>query len=79
MKHQVFYAGMLYGEYDWAVISRNQLSCLLFETPEIYNGCYIYGTPLPRSCTTGWWRAYGTPVLLENVPKELLLLKLLLT
>ena len=79
MKHYVFYAGMLYGEYDWTVISRNQLSCLLAETPEIYNGCYIYGMPLPRSCPAGWWRADGTPVLLEDVPKELLLLKLLLT
>lgn len=78
MKHYVFYAGLLYGEYsDFSAL---QHSRCLSDSPEIYNGSYIYSFPkYPDSTYSGWWRANWTPVLLEDVPKELLLLKLLLT
>lgn len=78
MKKYVFYAGMLYGEYDGKVVSNHQLSTRLLDTPEVYNGCYIlitYRAPFVQV----WLRGDLTPVRLEDVPKELRVLVLLLT
>lgn len=73
----VFYGGKLFGTF-----TKKEFKALnLYATElEIYNGCYIYVTP-QRSpgFAQGWFRGDFTPVLLEDVPKELLLLKLLLT
>lgn len=61
----VFYAGLLYGEYT------HPIKAWLRELP---NGAYIY---FPEDQE---WRLNDlTPVLLEDVPKELRLQVLLLT
>jgi hypothetical protein len=85
MKIYVFYAGMLYAEYDRREFSRHQVCQRLYEMDgaEIYNGCYIHSQnqtfELDQNNKSAWFRGDFTPVLLEDVPKELLLLKLLLT
>jgi hypothetical protein len=72
----VFYVGMLHSEHH--VFPRlEELG------PEIYNGAYVYVHTqwLPQSIwePPGWYRPDKTPRRAEDVPKELLLLKLLLT
>jgi hypothetical protein len=42
---------------------------------EIYDGGYLYAPALNKP----WWRCDATPVLLDQVPKELRALALLLT
>lgn len=74
MKSFLFYAGQLVQEWD-AGEYRN-LSQYTHSTwgSEIYNGGYLWHGSLQE-----WYRCDLTPVLLEDVPKELLMLKLLLT
>lgn len=73
MKNYLFYAGLLHRESE--VLKELYM---FHDSPEIYNGCYIYhNSGLPSR--SNWYRGDFTPVLLEDVPKELLLLKLLLT
>ena len=64
----VFYAGLVYGEFSLTTKPP------LYEFPE---GCYLY---YPK-CIYGkhWYLKDMTPVLLQDVPKELLLNVLLLT
>lgn len=45
--------------------------------PDIYNGGYIKYPDGHKFYPTGWSRCDTTPVLLEDVPKELLVLELL--
>lgn len=70
----VFYANQLYGEYAWS-------SILLFnELRNLPEGAYIrsphskYEDNVPT-----WYRSDFTPVLDSDIPKELLVLVLLLT
>jgi len=79
MKILVFYAGLLYEEFAYKEGFRHlQTTC----NPEIYNGAYAY---IPAANTASheharcWYRMDGTPVLIADVPKELLLLMLLIT
>ena len=67
IRFYVFYATLLYGEYT--TIS----SALLREFPE---GCYLH---FPRgNCGTYWYLKDMTPVLEEDIPKELKTLVLLM-
>ena len=61
----VFYAGLLYGEYEYPV------KPWLHDLP---NGAYIYATD-----HKDWFHSDGTRAALEDVPKELRLQILLLT
>lgn len=71
----VFYAGLLYGEYpfdEWSPFKG------LWGLPD---GAYIL-LPQPSAVIFGnarWYRSDFTPVLLMDVPKEYLVLSLLLT
>lgn len=69
----VFYAGMVHSEVDWPMAGF--FSCL----PD---GAYLYfdrlQKPGPKSVCWGWYRKDLTPVLLEDVPKELRVLQLIL-
>jgi hypothetical protein len=81
MKIYVFYAGMLYAEYDRKVFSRHQVSRQLSDNAEIYEGCYIHSQNqnIYQDDRFVWFRADFNHIPIEYVPKELLLLKLLLT
>lgn len=70
MRYLVFYAGLLYGEYDYVSFRNLQVQCPL----ELYNGGYLY-----RIQNKDWYRMDLTPLLIEDVPKELQLSVLLLT
>lgn len=71
-KVYVFYAGMLYGEY-----TNDEFKALQKRGGnELYNGAYIFQTDDPLK---GWGRMDQTPLMPYDVPKELLLIKLLLT
>lgn len=66
----VFYEGMLYDTVDTQV----SLPHYVIRLPnDVYQRCYLQTT------RSDWYRSDGTPVLLSDVPKELLLLSLLLT
>ena len=71
----VFYAGMLHSEHN------NMKPDVRLDLPD---GCYIFlnrkyaGNP-SAFALQGWYRKDFTPVLLEDVPKELRMLQLLLT
>lgn len=67
----VFYAGMLYRTYTRKDMYA-QISPVI--TPEIYQGGYVY---LPED--RQWFRCDLTPVLDEDVPKDLKALLLLLS
>lgn len=72
----VFYAGQLYEELaSFKAFRAMQTTC----TPEIYNGAYVYNPLDIRSGARLWYRMDGTPVLLDDVPKNLRLWVLLLT
>lgn len=71
----VFYAGLLYGEYTWEEFRNLQVTA----DPEIYNGGYLYNPIDLRAGVVVWYRMDGTPMLLEDVPKPLRTLVLLLT
>lgn len=74
---RVFYANLLYGEYD-----RNEWEMeMVFPTlpVEIYQGGYVHINQVRYGTGVGWYRMDGTPVLDRDVPKELRLLLLLLT
>lgn len=66
----VFYGTQLYGEYaSWCALwAAEHLS-------EIYNGAYVYDKDQPLN---HWFTMDGCPVLIEDVPKELRLLALVL-
>ena len=68
-KTLVFYAGLLYGEY--AVVG--DLRFRRHTIKDLPDGAYI------RYSDGEWYRSDYTPVLPEDIPKELLLLTLLLT
>lgn len=73
-RYTVFYAGQLYIEFEYPiqfhVWRRNQVT----EDREIYNGALIY-----ESTKQEWWNMDMTPVLLNDVPKRLRVLALLLS
>lgn len=76
MTSRLFYAGQLVEEYgSWFP----PMSLFLHTNwgLEIYNGGYLYASK-DFGRTYEWFKADGTPVLPEDVPKELLLLNLLL-
>lgn len=72
---RVYYANQVIAELY--VTSHDRLKFDPLET-EIYNGGYIKYPPGHQFFPSSWSRCDGTPVLLEDVPKELLTLELLL-
>lgn len=66
---RVFYATLLYGEYTYETFT-NEVRMAL---PE---GCYLHFTP-PLS-ERHWYRLDLTPVLIEDVPKEIKMLCLVM-
>jgi hypothetical protein len=71
---RVYYANQLV--VIWHVHPREVLKFDPLET-EIYNGGYIKYPEGHQLYPSGWARCDGTPVLLEDVPKELRVLELL--
>ncbi len=75
----VFYAGQLIGQYSTKNFNTYKSKC----GTEIYNGAYVYRQSYREhfslDYSNGWFRMDTTPVLIEDVPKELRLLLLLLT
>ncbi len=78
---RVYYAGQLYREmlatpvFPMINVSKE----LREESLEIYNGAYCHVLePDTTWFGTNWFRADGTPVLPQDVPKELKLLELLI-
>ena len=73
----VFYAGLLYSQFSTLngfLLFKNQCGA------EIYNGAYVYSRRYAHVPTeNNWYRMDGSPVFIEDVPKELRLLLLLLT
>lgn len=78
MSALLFYAGQLVVELTTSMIQGLGLSRYIqtYIGPEIYNGGYLYspGSGVPYA----WFRCDLTPVLTEDVPKELRLLVLLM-
>jgi len=71
----VFYAGMVHSEHS------NIKPKVRLDLPE---GCYIFLNSKYRDApqvfaSDGWYRKDLTPVLLEDVPKELRVLQLILS
>lgn len=66
----VFYAGLLYGEYDEGGFRLLRMQC----SSELYNGGYVYSTK-----QRNWSRMDGTPLLKDWVPPNLKAMLLLLT
>lgn len=68
----VFYGNQVYGEYNsWNDFRLKTIG------EEVYNGGYYHvhnGVPV----TGKWYRMDGTPVLLEDVPKKLRTIALIL-
>lgn len=77
MKSRLFYAGQLVGEYSSWFPSMSQFLHTNWGL-EIYNWGYLYASK-DYGRTYEWFRADGTPVLLEDVPRELRMLNLLLS
>ena len=75
----VFYAGKLCGKYTSQQFKEYKSFC----GSEIYNDALVYmnefRTHPAQGPTSGWYRMGWTPVPIEDVPKELRLLLLLLT
>jgi hypothetical protein len=72
MKHfTMFYAGLIHMETD--DIREFRITEIGYE---IYNGCYIY---IKDEKPPNWYRGDLTPCLIEDVPKELRALLLILT
>ncbi len=73
----VFYADKLYADCE----NRMAFDALHIHTnAELYNGAYLYDfRSMEIFQTCPWYRANGTPVLNEDVPKILKLSVLLLT
>ena len=68
----VFYAGLIYGEFDHFPKQH--------ELPnEVYQGGYVHGLRWAIMGSTPWYRCDRTPVLLEDVPKELRTIVLLMS
>ena len=67
----VFYAGMVYAQHD-ASVTPHQVYKSVLENQELFNGCFIHWKG-------EWLRGDLTPVLEVDVPKELLMLILLLS
>jgi hypothetical protein len=70
-RYTLFYAGRIHIETDDA----RQMKIDVVG-PEIYNGGYIYTTQDEPPC---WYNCDFTPCLIEDVPKELRALLLILT
>lgn len=72
----LFYAGLLHSE--WYVFPRTPDM-----TMEVYNGGYVWVAQqwMPHAIfePVGWYRPDKTPVLIEDVPKKLRAMSLLLT
>lgn len=69
----LFYADRLYGEYT----STKQIKPDLVGT-EVYNGGYVYVVNVLGCEYRTWYRCDFTPMLIEDVPKTLQALLLLL-
>lgn len=64
----MFYGVQLYGEFDrWRDFWNSDINS------EVYNGAYVYSpyTAKVDRIDCPWYRSDCTPVLLEDVPKEL--------
>lgn len=76
----VFYAGLVYGEYSYDEFHQLRST----SNSELYNGGIVYVTYKnpnwrPRFLDEGWYRMDGTPMLIEDVPKEYQTILLLLS
>lgn len=74
MKLYVFHENQLYGEYN------NWYCMRIYGVPPISDDIYQKGYVLSRENNPGidWYRCDGTPVLIEDVPKPLRMLALIL-
>lgn len=73
----VFYAGEVLLEFDKFKEFDTWRRACIHGAPEFYNGAYVYNHDDREA--RHWYRMDCTPVLLNDVPKELRLLVLLLT
>jgi hypothetical protein len=69
----VFYGYQVYGQYenDW-----RKLRKLIPPTDPVYQEAFVYSRG--NNPNADWYRMDGTPVLLEDVPKRLRMLQLVL-
>lgn len=74
-KSRLYYGNQLVQEYDYPIRMDQYLHTNW--GLEIYNGGYI-STYDPSTNSYGWFRCDYTPVLPEDVPKELIVLELIL-
>lgn len=82
MIYRLFYANQLIEEHPIKSVRDYRLFvdlASLQKNPEIYNGGYVFlrGVGWYQN-DSAWYRCDMTPVLLEDVPKQLLLLNLIL-
>jgi hypothetical protein len=69
----LFYGNQVFGEYDsWKEIRKELFPHTEIQT-DVYNGGYVYVTT-----TQEWFRCDHTPSLIEDVPKQLQMLALVL-
>lgn len=66
---RMFYAGEFIGDYSAA-----DRRAVVIGNQDLYNGAYLYALS-----SHNWYRCDLTPVLIEDVPKELRLLALLMS
>ena len=71
----VFYAGQVLIELESKKALLIWCRSTHVECPEFYNGSYVY---CPNQFRYGWGRPNFTPMLLEDAPKELRVLQLIL-
>jgi len=76
--YTVFYAGLVLHEFDNDKEYNTWSRAACHGSPEIYNGAYVHVPTRSPWQGCEWFRCDLTPVLLEDVPKELLLSVLLL-
>jgi hypothetical protein len=70
----VFYGTQVFGEFDsWK--EYHQYLRSMEDYHEVYNGAYVH---VPENKYTRWYRSDKTPVLIEDVPKVLQMLALVL-
>ena len=78
MNARLFYSNQLVQEFDSPRFPRLGQYLHTNWGLEIYNGGYVYALNWGEY-NMSWYRCDGTPVLPEHVPKELLMLNLLLS
>lgn len=67
----VFYAGQVLLKFDNNKEFEIWRRSIAVGNREIYNGSYVYLRSTAKLNNRPWYRMNGTPVLLEDVPKDL--------